>query len=73
MNQALENLRDIPAVDSFVYSYEQFLAGGYVDDTILMNCQWEVFMALSSVRKFEFLFYPFKKDSAALVLGDTYG
>lgn len=73
MNQTLENLRDIPAVDSFVYSYEQFLAGGYVDDTILMNCQWEVFMALSSVRKFELLFYPFKKDSAALVLGDTYG
>ena len=73
MNQALENLRDIPASDSLVHGYETFLSSGCVDDKLLADRRWDVFMALSSVRKFEFLFYPFKKDAAALVLNDSCG
>ena len=73
MNQTLENLRDIPASDSLVHGYETFMSSGCVDDKLLADRRWDVFMALSSVRKFEFLFYPLKKDSAALVFGDTCG
>ena len=45
----------------------------YMADEKLENSIWDVFWALSSVRRFELLFYPFKTDASCLVLNDRYG
>ena len=44
----------------------------YALDASLEEFPWEVYWALSSVRRYELLFYPFKKDASCLVLNDCF-
>ena len=53
-------------IDNFTEGQE------YALDASLEEFPWEVYWALSSVRRYELLFYPFKKDASCLVLNDCF-
>ncbi len=74
MNRILESvpvsLRYEGAINEKILNFTS--EQGYADESALEKTPWEVFWALSSVRKYQFLFYPFKKGSSCLVLNDCF-
>lgn len=45
----------------------------YVEDELLKNYCWDIFWALSDIRRFQTLFYPLNYRSSCLVMNDYYG
>lgn len=74
MNRSLESIRTGLKFESLISEKIMNFSEGqeYADDDSLKKSPWEVFWALSSARRYTFLFYPFKKEASCLVLNDCF-
>ena len=74
MNRFLESistgLKFGPLISEMIMSFPE--GREYAGDAFLAESPWEVFWALSDVRRYTFLFYPFRKDASCLVLNDCF-
>lgn len=73
MKRVVERQMSVPELDSLVGNYIDSFKKEFLDDELLHDGRWDVFAALSSVRKCEFAFYPFKQFSSCAVFGDRHG
>lgn len=73
MGCGYEKLKSSQSFEALALNLVKSFGGEYVDDERLKDMRWDVFMALSEIRKYEFLFYPFKPDSSCVIFGDRYG
>lgn len=73
MKGALLKEDSISQMDSLVLNYAKSFKKEFLDKELLSESRFEVFMALSAVRKYEFFFYPIKQSASCLLVGDNVG
>lgn len=69
--QEKQNL--INEMDTLIYNYVKSAQEEYPDKLLKYEVRWDVFFALSSLRRYELLFFPFENNSTCCVFGDKYG
>lgn len=59
--------------DQLIINYIKSMLSEYADELLLNDGRWEIYWALSSVRRYSLDFYPFSADSEILIMGDKFG